>query len=475
MTSLYALEGLNFFTADVQAGVGPFLGVFLQAQGWHPDAIGTVMTLGGIAGVLATSPAGALVDATRHKRAVLIVAGVLTVLASLVLWAARTYWMVAASQILTAVTGAALGPALAGVTLGIVHEQGFVRQFGRNQVANHASNVVGAALSGWLGWRYGFGAVFALAGGCGALSIVATLLIPADSIDHDKARGLTASSSMQVPAQSSGFRVLLISRPLLLLSAALAIFPIDNAAMLPLYGLAVVAAHKGDPSPFTAQTIVVAQLVMVVAACFANRLIQRFGYWGAILITFLALPLRGLVAAIFITGWGVWPAQALDGIGARLQSVAVPALVVRLSQGTGRVNIRQSVLMTVQGIGAALSPALGGMLAQHFGYATAFRPSAEPTPTHFASIDDPSAVPFLKDHGREGYEKFLMMGRPRAFAVAPDGGWDAATLGPDPVAYALNACGRVHLSCRLYAVNGDVVWSETAKISVESLGRTVGK
>ncbi|MDI7066144.1 MFS transporter, partial [Klebsiella pneumoniae] len=97
-----------------------------------------------------------------------------------------------------------------------------------------------------------------------------------------------------------------------------------------LYGLAVVAAHKGNPSAFTAPTIVVAQLVMVFAACFANRLIQRVGYWGVILITFLALPLRGLVAALFISDWGVWPVQALDGIGAGLQSVAVPALIVRL-------------------------------------------------------------------------------------------------------------------------------------------------
>jgi hypothetical protein len=53
MNPRYALEALNFFMADVQAGVGPFLGVYLQAQGWHPDAIGTVMTLGGIVGILA--------------------------------------------------------------------------------------------------------------------------------------------------------------------------------------------------------------------------------------------------------------------------------------------------------------------------------------------------------------------------------------------------------------------------------------
>jgi len=50
----------------------------------------------------------------------------------------------------------------------------------------------------------------------------------------------------------------------------------------------------------------------------------------------------------------------------------VPALVVRLLNGTGRVNTGQGAVMTVQAAGAALSPALGGMVAHHFGFSTAF-------------------------------------------------------------------------------------------------------
>ncbi len=153
---------------------------------------------------------------------------------------------------------------------------------------------------------------------------------------------------------------------------ALGLFHLGNAAMLPLYGLAIVAAHPGQPGAFTAQTIVIAQLVMVVAAMLASRLIRWRGYWWVILLTFLALPTRGLIAASVTHAWGVWPVQALDGIGAGLQSVAVPALVVRLLEGSGRVNVGQGIVMTVQGAGAALSPALGGILAHRFGYPAAF-------------------------------------------------------------------------------------------------------
>jgi fucose permease len=79
-----------------------------------------------------------------------------------------------------------------------------------------------------------------------------------------------------------------------------------------------------------------------------------------------------VLAGTFIEHWGVWPVQALDGIGAGLQSVAVPGLVACLLNGTGRVNVGQGAVMTVQGVGASLSPAIGGWLAQELGYHVAF-------------------------------------------------------------------------------------------------------
>jgi hypothetical protein len=72
--SLVALNAVNFFMADVAAGLGPFLGVFLQARQWPPAEIGMVMSIGGIAGMAVTAPLGALVDRTRWKRAIVAVA-----------------------------------------------------------------------------------------------------------------------------------------------------------------------------------------------------------------------------------------------------------------------------------------------------------------------------------------------------------------------------------------------------------------
>ncbi len=111
---------------------------------------------------------------------------------------------------------------------------------------------------------------------------------------------------------------------------------------------------------------------MIAASLVAMWMSAGKGYWTVLLISFAALPLRGVLAGTFIEHWGVWPVQALDGIGAGLQSVAVPGLVACLLDGTGRVNVGLGAVMTVQGVGAALSPAIGGWLAQALGYHVAF-------------------------------------------------------------------------------------------------------
>lgn len=73
--ALQGVDWLNFFLADVQTGVGPFLAIYLAGYGWNEQRVGIALTVGGIAGILAQTPAGALVDRLHSKRA-LIGAGI---------------------------------------------------------------------------------------------------------------------------------------------------------------------------------------------------------------------------------------------------------------------------------------------------------------------------------------------------------------------------------------------------------------
>jgi hypothetical protein len=88
--------------------------------------------------------------------------------------------------------------------------------------------------------------------------------------------------------------------------------------------------------------------------------------------------------------------------------------------------------------------------------------------TGFARVDDVDAIPFINDRGRDSYRDWLTRTTPRAFALPPEGHWAATwTMTPanpahprDPSERAMFICQERSkgLPCRLYAVNGAVVW-----------------
>jgi dienelactone hydrolase len=86
---------------------------------------------------------------------------------------------------------------------------------------------------------------------------------------------------------------------------------------------------------------------------------------------------------------------------------------------------------------------------------------AKPNATNFAKLDDTKAVPCMSDNCRNGYNTFLSKNKPRAFATNGKGPWAWAEMGDDPLKRALDNCNRAAKdeSCKLYAVDDDVVWT----------------
>lgn len=371
LSPLAALAALNLFLADVRDGLGPFLGVFLQEKSWSPAEIGLVMTLGGLVAMLATMPMGALVDASRAKRAIIVFGSVAILAASLTILAVPYFAAVAVAQAVNGIAAAALLPAIAGLTLGLVGPAGFDRQLGRNEAFNHAGNILAAVLAGVLGWWFGLPAVFALLGAMAVLGALSVLAIPADAIDHEAARGGTVGAGRA--HESIGK---LLREPALVTAAVtFGLFHLGNAAMLPLFGQAMVATAGADPSALTATTVVVAQGTMIPMALVAAWLGARRGYRLVLLLALAALPIRGVIAAAAVyygAAWALIPVQVLDGVGAGLLGVATPGLVARILAGSGRFNLGLGFAMTAQGIGASLSTLLGGVVAQQLGYPSAF-------------------------------------------------------------------------------------------------------
>jgi len=82
-----------------------------------------------------------------------------------------------------------------------------------------------------------------------------------------------------------------------------------------------------------------------------------------------------------------------------------------------------------------------------------------PQRSSYADLDDSDALPYVDDHRRELYRRFLGLPFPRAFAIATTGNAGWAQGGTDALAAALDNCERAaRRSCALYAVDDDVVW-----------------
>lgn len=366
--SLVALAFLNFFLADARDGLGPFLDGFLATHGWSPMTLGIIATIGGILGMIATPLFGALVDSSPNKRMLIIVPVILVTAAALWTLAAPGNASVFGGQSVTAIVGAVVGPALMGITLGLVGERAFTQQVSRNEFWNHAGNVVSLAGIYLATSLYGIQGVVGLMLLTAIAAVISVLFINPSEIDHNVARGLAHDDGAPGP---SGFSVLWHSPGLLLLALVLLIFHFGNAPISRLIAQDF-SIQFGTPFRTTAITTGVSQLSMIVMALITPFFVKRLGLATVFLIALGALPIRGALAGTFPQFAFVFPVQILDGVGAGLIGIATPLAAERILSGTGRFNLGLAAVMTVQGIGASTSNVVAGWLTGIGGYAMAY-------------------------------------------------------------------------------------------------------
>lgn len=367
--SLRALNAVNFFIADVQSGLGPFLGVYLiNMHGWNPATIGVMLTLGGAIGLFLNAPAGALIDKSTHKRTLLAVAAALTSVGTLIVTLEPTLAVVTAAQLLTGIGGVVVGPVLAAMALGLVGPKRYAAQTGQMTAFNHAGNVVGSTVAGLAGYLVSLRLGFWIASLFGILVVLTTMMIKASLIDDRRARGLRTDDG--TGDRPSGFGVLLRNRPLLVLAAVVGLWQLANGAMLPIAGQQLALGHSHTGALYQAALIIVAQVVMIPMALLTGST-ERWGRKPLFLLAFAVLPLRGLLFACASNPAMVIAIQLLDGVGAGLQGPLFAVMVADLTRGTGRYNVAMGAATMVQGIGGALSPTLAGAVYAGFGYAAA--------------------------------------------------------------------------------------------------------
>jgi MFS family permease len=366
------LDALNFFLADVAGGLGPYLAVYLlTVRHWNEAEIGVVISIAGVAGIVAQTPAGALVDAVWAKRA-LVAAAVLAVMAgTLVLPAVDGFWPMAVAQAGVGAAGAVFGPAIGAISLGIVGHRHFAARTGRNEAFNHAGNAAAAVLAGGAAYEFGPAAIFFLLGGLALATFAPIAAIPANAIDHDRARGLV-DGARDAPRQPSGLAAVAADRRVLVFAVCIVLFHLANAAMLPLVGQKLALRDQNQGTAAMSACILAAQVVMVPMALLVGRKADAWGRKPLFLVGFLILPIRGVLYTLSDDPAWLVAVQLLDGVGAGLFGALFPLIVADLTWGTGRFSVSRGAIQAAQGVGAALSTTLARLVVVTHGYAAAF-------------------------------------------------------------------------------------------------------
>jgi len=358
------LDWTNFFLADVQVSFGAFLAFYLANLGWSKQDVGLVMAVGGLVGVAAQIPGGALADAVRWKRGLTAVGVLMISAAALILALWPSYTLVFAAATLHGMTGGMLGPAVAAISLGLTGRQGMSARIGRNFRFAAAGNALTAAVTGAVASYVSNNAIFLIAALLCIPTLIALSRIRADEIDYVRARNARKRDHSFDLARIFD---LLKNRDLLVFAVCLMLFQFFNSSLLPVVGQNLVHGADGMSPLYMAGLLIVPQLVVAVLA-------PWIGYWSELrgrkillLAGFGFAVLRALLFAATGNPVAMLAIQILDGVTGAIITVLTILVITDLTSGTGRFNLAQGFFGALTGASAAVSAGVFGFVAHRFG------------------------------------------------------------------------------------------------------------
>jgi MFS family permease len=383
------LNAANFFLAELTGVAIPFLAKLLADRGWRDDAIQYAAAACGLGVFLAQTPAGILADRVRDKRTLLAAASVVVGVAfALVPVVPPAWWLIDPLVFVAGVGQAFFVPLLGALALGLAGHAGLHRVMGENQGWNHAGNIAAAAtamlVAAWLGPP----AVF--------YTVAAVSVLAAGSVYLIRPADLRATAA--APDRGPELAALFRDRRVVVLFAAVALFHLANAPVMPLVGQYI--ARLGGSDVQVAAVVLVAQAVMVPVAVVAGRLCHTWGRKPVFAVGFVALPVRVLLYSFTSDPWVLVALQVFDGIGAGVYGVVVAVVCADLTRKAGGFNALQGVLATALAVGGVLGPLGAGPLVQHLGFAAAFRAFAL-----VAAVAAGLFVVFMPDTRADGEER----------------------------------------------------------------------
>ena len=315
-------------------------------------------------------PIGALVDLIPAKRLLAAIAVGAISGSALLLAFWPVFSVVLVAKVLHAIASCLAGPVLAAISLGLVGHTLLSTRLGRNSRFLSLGNAIAAGLDGR------------------RLPTTSRTKPSSSSPPHlEFRRSLPWHRSgrpISTPiwraegrpsrrlAGSYALASTLRNWPLLVFAAAVVLFQLSNAAMLPIMASSLTARAPEWATAVIAICILAPQFVVAAIAPAVGRTAQSWGRRPLLMLCFMPLCVRGAVFAWSSDPVVVIAVQLLDGISAATLGVLVPLVIADTTRGSGHFNFAQGVVGVAVGIGASLGTTLAGYVAVTFGDAVAF-------------------------------------------------------------------------------------------------------
>ncbi len=366
-SNLIGLSAFNFFTAALQTGFGPFLPVYLTRSGWSQGEVGLALSLGAVASVASQLPAGILVDHIHRKRLVCTASLAALGLSALVLALWPSLGAVWGAQILYAFGVAVLAQGVAALTLNLFGHGDFGERVGNNARFSSLGNAAAAGFLGVVAYQMSHQAVFFLTAGMTVPALAALWFIrPAEVAPRPDHPALLPAAERPARPWQVFFDLHMHS-----FAICVTLFTLANAAMLPIALNALAARHK-DAGLAATGSIIALQIVVVLFAPWIGRAAERWGRRPVLLVGFAALPLRGLLFATLPGAVPLIGIEVLDGVSAAVIGVMIPLTAADLTRKTGFLNLAIGSFGLAASLGATVSTAVAGWIADRFGLPMAF-------------------------------------------------------------------------------------------------------
>jgi MFS family permease len=361
------LDFLNLWVATIQTGFGPFVAVYLTSRGWTQTNIGLALSLGTLTAMVSQIPAGALVDALKHKGYVAAFS-ILAFAASALLFALfPTPLSIYIAEILHGFSSCTLGPAITAISLALAGQAALGERLGRNARFASVGNGIGAALMGACGYYLSERSVFFMAAGIVLPALLALTPLIRSKLpepERDAHDGETAGLLHMLRT--------LADRRLIILALCAALFTLADSAMLPLASSSLTKQVGSSASLLIAGCIVLPQIVVALLSPYVGRMAGTLGRRPILIVGFATLCLRGVLFAVAHGPVFVLAIQLLNGIASAAFLIMIPLVVSDVAGRSGHFNLALGAVGLAIGVGGTFSTTLGGWITDGWGDSAGF-------------------------------------------------------------------------------------------------------